>query len=181
MEKTIAFKDILTVFANYGFQKASMDDLARAASVSRQTLYNRFKTKQAVLDWAVSGFVEERTQRAIAYLKLSDQSVGKRILLFYHEWMGQLAPLLHNTPHGWETMDISLESMQRIGMDTHVDYERAVAEFLVENGVFADLAQASEMSFLLTMAAKGMLYKFNTVDDFEAGMERVIRMALPSS
>jgi len=179
MQKTIAFEDILAVFANYSFQKASMDDLAQAAGVSRQTLYNRFKTKQAVLDWAVTGFVEDRTGRLFTDLKQSDQSVATRLLHFYCEWMGQLVPVLHNTPHGSEIFEIGIESLEREGVSTHSEYEHAVAAFLVENDIYRDLSEASETAFLLTMGAKGILFKFNTVEEFEAGMKRIIRTALP--
>ncbi len=181
MEKPISFKNVLTAFANYGFQKTSMDDLARAAGVSRQTLYNRYKTKQAVLDWAVSGYVAERLQRAQAHLKMPNQSVGDRLVMFYKEWMGELAPLLHSTPHGGEIMDLSTDKLERDGIDSHADYERAVADFLADFGLYSDPANAREMAFLLTMAAKGLLFKFATVEEFEAGMQRIVRLALRST
>lgn len=181
MEKRIAYRDILVVFANYGFQKASMDDLARAAGVSRQTLYNRHKTKQAVFDWAVSGFVEEQTRRAFAHLRMPGSAVVDRLVSFYSEWMGQLAPLLHNTPHGAEMIDVGGESLQRAGIESHVDHQRAVAEFLVEAGLTSDPAEATELSFLLAMASKGLLFKFDNVEDFETGMRRIVRTALRSA
>ena len=42
---------VIEVFSNYGFRKTSMSDLAEAAGVSRQTLYNRFKSKEDILHW----------------------------------------------------------------------------------------------------------------------------------
>src|ERR1700742_4595456 len=36
------------VFLRYGFKKTSMDDLARAANLSRQGLYLHFSTKEAL-------------------------------------------------------------------------------------------------------------------------------------
>lgn len=178
MEKGIAFKDVLAVFANYGFRKASMEDLARAAGVSRQTLYNRFKTKQAVLDWAVSGFVEAKQQRALAQLNVPGKRLDDCLLRFYSEWMGVLVPLLHGSPHGSEIMDMSTESLGRKGINTHLENEGAVADFLVENRVCRDQAYAREVSFLLSMSAKGLLFKCRTSQEFEAGMKRIIRTAL---
>lgn len=43
----------LTVFGRYGFRKTSMDDVARAADISRQGLYLYFTTKQELFREAV--------------------------------------------------------------------------------------------------------------------------------
>jgi len=179
MEKNIAFDDVLATFARYGFRKASMEDLAQAAGVSRQTLYNRFRTKQAVLDWAVTGFVEARTQRAHGHLKLPGQPLGERLLRFYVEWMGLLVPLLHDSPHGSEIMEMGGESLENAGIDSHDDNERVIADFLIEHGLRPDPATATETSFLLSMSSKGLLFKCATTGEFEAGMRRVIRAVLP--
>ncbi len=39
---------IIAVFAHYGFRKTAMEDVAKAAGKSRQALYNRFGSKDAV-------------------------------------------------------------------------------------------------------------------------------------
>lgn len=46
------------VFLRYGFKKTSMDDLARAAGLSRQGLYLHFNTKEALFKAAVIHLVE---------------------------------------------------------------------------------------------------------------------------
>jgi len=179
MEKNIDSREILVAFANYGFRKASMEDLARVADVSRQTLYKRFKTKQALLDWAVTGFVEARYGRASARLNRTDQSANDGLLGFYMEWMGELVPMLHNTSHGSEIMDMSTESLEHAGINTHADYEGMVTAFLIEKGLCRNLETAAETYFLLTMSSKGLLFKEKTEANFEAGMERIIQAVFP--
>ena len=43
----------LEVFGRYGFRKASMDEIARSAGISRQGLYLRFDNKAALFRAAV--------------------------------------------------------------------------------------------------------------------------------
>ena len=53
-ERTLAILDAAqTVFARYGVAKTTMGDIAEAAGVARQTVYNAFATKNDVLRAAV--------------------------------------------------------------------------------------------------------------------------------
>lgn len=46
------------VFLRFGFKKTSMDDLARAAGLSRQGLYLHFSSKEALFSAAVTALVD---------------------------------------------------------------------------------------------------------------------------
>ena len=41
------------VFEEYGARRANVDDIARAAGISRSTLYRRFPNKEALLEAVV--------------------------------------------------------------------------------------------------------------------------------
>lgn len=58
------------VFFRYGFKKTSMDDLARAAGLSRQGLYLYFPTKEALF--------KETVSRAMAMIRAAQQSALAR-------------------------------------------------------------------------------------------------------
>jgi AcrR family transcriptional regulator len=68
------------VFLRYGLKKTSMDDLARAAGLSRQGLYLHFKTKEALFKEAVLRLVG--AARADGRAALTDQagSVEERLV-----------------------------------------------------------------------------------------------------
>jgi AcrR family transcriptional regulator len=68
------------VFLRYGFKKTSMDDLARAAGLSRQGLYLHFATKEALFKEAVLQLIA--TTRAVgrAALAREDLEVEERLL-----------------------------------------------------------------------------------------------------
>src|SRR3982751_4714562 len=58
----------IRVFGEYGFERATMDRIAREAQVAKGTIYLYYESKQAIYDAALrSGFadLDERTQHQI--------------------------------------------------------------------------------------------------------------------
>jgi AcrR family transcriptional regulator len=68
------------VFLRYGFKKTSMDDLARAAGLSRQGLYLSFATKELLFKEALSHLIATTRAAARAALAREDLSVEERLL-----------------------------------------------------------------------------------------------------
>jgi AcrR family transcriptional regulator len=178
MERDAPFAGVLAVFAYYGFRRASMEDLARAAGISRQTLYNRFKTKDAVLGWAVDGFVREAKARALAALSAKGASPAGCLLDAFTRWTGDHVALLHDAPHGAEILDMGIEWLRRSEADPEAEFEAEVARFLTERGVCRTRKEAADKTFLLLMSAKGLLLKSRTREEFQASMARALRAAI---
>jgi len=176
MERDDPFESVLCVFAHYGFRKSSMEDLARATDLSRQTLYNRFKTKQAVLDWAVEGFIGKAREQASAALK-DDASPATCLLNAFSRWMGDHVAILHDAPHGAETMEMGIESLKRSDTDPHADFEKDVIRFLKDRGICKTRKQAADKAFLLLVSSKGLLLKSRSGEEFRSGMARIIGAA----
>lgn len=99
MEKTRAATDRQTVileaafevFARYGFKKTSMDDLARAAGMSRQGLYGHFENKQAVFKAMAMGMVANMRADARKALARSELDTEERILGAFEAMFGGTA------------------------------------------------------------------------------------------
>ncbi len=68
------------VFKRYGYKKTSMDDLAKAAGLSRQGLYLHFPNKQALFKTMVMQLIDEMRIKAQTALKQTELSVEKRIV-----------------------------------------------------------------------------------------------------
>jgi AcrR family transcriptional regulator len=70
----------MRVFSRYGFKKASMDDLARAAGLSRQGLYLHFATKEALFKQAVVSTLDGLRAAGRKALARDKLTVEERVL-----------------------------------------------------------------------------------------------------
>jgi AcrR family transcriptional regulator len=79
----------LEVFGRYGFRKASMDEIARSADISRQGLYLHFANKEAVFRAAI----RQELDTALGEVArcLSEEGVGleRRVLAALDAWLGR--------------------------------------------------------------------------------------------
>ncbi len=80
-ERRAAILDAATpVFLRYGYKKTSMDDLARAAGLSRQGLYLHFPTKEALFEAGLLRLLATTRAAGRAALARTDLSVAERAL-----------------------------------------------------------------------------------------------------
>lgn len=172
---------ILVLYAQRGFDKVTMTEIAAAARVSRQTLYNRFKTKDGILAWASEGFSRHARLKACAKLKDADASTSDCLVAAFSERMGLLVPLIHNLAYGPDILDrgtkLRLEAQAEFE-PFHADFTKDLSHFLQVRGVCQSLSVADETSFLLMMSGKGLLMATRTREEFDAGMARVVSVIL---
>jgi AcrR family transcriptional regulator len=76
------------VFLRYGFKKTSMDDLARAAGLSRQGLYLHFATKEALFKEALVHVVEATRAAAKAALAHHERTLDERLVSAFEAMHG---------------------------------------------------------------------------------------------
>src|SRR4051812_33099442 len=79
----------LEVFGRYGFRKASMDEIARTAEMSRQGLYLRFASKEALFRAAVRQELD--TALAEVFRSLDEEGVAlePRVVAALDAWLGR--------------------------------------------------------------------------------------------
>src|SRR3954469_1304513 len=81
------------VFLRFGFKKTSMDDLARAAGLSRQGLYLQFQTKEALFKAVVEHLMAELEAAARAALARDDLAVEDRLVAGFEAFHGRMIEL----------------------------------------------------------------------------------------
>ncbi len=79
------------VFLRYGFRKTSMDEVARAADVSRQALYLHFDTKEQLFRAAVEHAVGASARAAEAAFADTSRDAEGRLVAGLDAWMGRFA------------------------------------------------------------------------------------------
>ena len=166
---------IIAVFAHYGFRKTAMEDVAKAAGKSRQALYNRFGSKEAVFSWAVEEIATGSAEAAQSALADASASVDERLLNAFDAWAGQHVDLLRASPHGGEVIAAAKAETAERAAEAEAQLSRDIAALLLESGKAADQAAADDAAIALASASKGLLYTAKSRADYQATLKRVIR------
>jgi AcrR family transcriptional regulator len=79
----------LEVFGRYGFRKTSMDEVARAADISRQGLYLYFASKEALFRAAVRQELDTALGEASRCLDEEGAALDQRVVAALDAWLGR--------------------------------------------------------------------------------------------
>jgi AcrR family transcriptional regulator len=166
------------VFARYGFRKASMDEVARAAGVSRQGLYLQFANKEELFRRAVEHSLNSQLKAAVAALSRRQDSLELRLIAACDAWSGRFVGSL-----GSDAADLMCASTSLAGATlTHYETQfelavtRAIADspmdgFCTTAGLCpADLARA------LHATARGLKQSSASREEFVKSMTVAARM-----
>src|SRR5262245_61948983 len=84
----------LATFLRFGFRKTSMEDVARAAGLSRQGLYLHFATKDDLFGEVVRHGLATGLAAAHARLRSADAELEARLIDAFDAWIGRFAGML---------------------------------------------------------------------------------------
>jgi len=164
------------VFLRYGYRKTSMDDLARAADLSRQGLYLHFPSKEALFTQAVTRLTGQaltamRASLAREGVALEERLVGAFTALHAQDGAAPM-PLEHMA-------EIVATARQLVG-PVLAAFEQALVEALEQAiaaaGVAAPGLTARALALHLQAASHGLKHHAATAADYEAGMRVAARL-----
>ncbi|MDB6099281.1 MAG: TetR/AcrR family transcriptional regulator, regulator of autoinduction and epiphytic fitness [Gammaproteobacteria bacterium] len=166
------------VFARFGFRKASMDDVARAAGVSRQGLYLSFANKEELFRRALEHSLRSQLAAAIAALSRTADSLETRLVRASVEWSGRFVGSL-----GADASDLMCASTSLAGStltDYESQFEAALARAIGASGMARACAAAgleiADLARALHATARGLKQGCKTQDEFVKGMTAAVRM-----
>ncbi|MCD5351020.1 TetR/AcrR family transcriptional regulator [Kineosporia mesophila] len=79
----------LGTFARFGYRKTSMEEVARAARISRPGLYFLFDSKEALFRAAATQMLERDIAAVERVLADPDRPLGERLLEAFDQWAGR--------------------------------------------------------------------------------------------
>ncbi len=170
-------ENLLAEFASTGYAKTSMTSLAEAAGVTRQTIYNRFGRKDAVLEWAIGAVVRSLRADALACLADPKRPTEQALLDAFCSWLGPVVKFVRDGRYGDEILGLGNAARRRAGAYPLDAFTAELTDALLSRGVREQRREAADLAFVLVMAAKGLLADSETEADFRAGMARALRGA----
>jgi AcrR family transcriptional regulator len=170
-------------FLRYGFKKTSMDDVARAAGVSRQGLYLYFETKDLLFRESLQHLVSHLISNAHAVAEDGNLSLRDRLLGAFE---AVHCSAFHNASR--EDAIELLQSAQSAAGALLTRLERDLtgiaAALLIEAGVADRWEDAgvtvAELSEQLLMCAKGIKASVDTLTAYRERMLTAIRIVMRS-
>lgn len=93
------------VFSSYGYPRVTMDDIAKAADMSRPALYLMFKNKADIYR-AIGERMFHLCQEAIAAALAGPGSLGDRLTAAIEEAIIEMMCQVTDSPHGAELLDL---------------------------------------------------------------------------
>ena len=165
------------VFARYGYRKTSMDEVARAAQISRQGLYLHFANKEDLFRATLRQAIDAALAAAMRALK-EDSPLPERVLKAFDEWIGR-----HVGRFAADASDL-IEASETVGGNVIADHEKlfldAVALALREAGLAAAYKPAGlttrHLSENLAATARGLKHSCATREEFRQAFATAVRI-----
>lgn len=162
----------LGVFARYGFRKTSMEEVARAAQISRQGLYLHYATKEALLRAVVLNVLESGLRSAQSALGDATQPLDLRLVRAFDQWYGRHIGMIR--ADATDLIEASKTLLGPVVCDYEAQFAKAIAAAIAESRLasaygFQNLT-AEQLARTLQATAHGLKYASATreafVDDF---------------
>ena len=166
----------LQVFARYGFRKTSMDEVARAAQVSRQGLYLHFPTKEDLFRATAEHLLEGALQQAHAALA-TDAELEARLVNAFDEWVGRFTGMFAETAN--DLTDASKLLVQPLVVSYEMRFLASVAAALRDAGLGkvykGSGLNPQKLARVLHSSARGFKYAATSRADFVADFTLTVR------
>jgi AcrR family transcriptional regulator len=160
------------VFARYGFRKASMEEVARAAGVSRQGLYLQFANKEELFRKTVQHLLNSQLKAAVAALSRREDSLELRLIAACDAWSGRFVGSI-----GSDAADLMCASTSLAGATlTHYQTQfelaltRAIADSPLNDFCTTAGLCPAELARALHATARGLKHSSASREEFVKGI-----------
>jgi len=151
----------LRVFGQYGYRRASMDDIAREAQIGKGTIYLSFASKEEVFQALAQRLARQMLTGAEAASRQPGATADK-LAAMHTAWFGTYADTIRPAPHAADLLDAKHQLSADLAADTASRYMRLVQNVLAEAAASGELdlesagLTTSTAAELLIASARGL-------------------------
>ncbi|WP_237754991.1 TetR/AcrR family transcriptional regulator [Nocardia nova] len=167
----------LLTFARFGYRKTSMDEVARAADISRPGLYFLFASKQDLFKAAATRALAGDIAAAERTLDETGRPLGERVIAAFDHWTGRYAgPLARD-------IAIVIESNPDLLGTVAGEYSRRFADLITTTLTAAAPGRAEvadDVAQTLLSTARGIKQQAGSRAEFRERMTVAVDLLLPA-
>ena len=165
------------VFASYGFKRTSMDDIAKAAGVSRPALYQSFSNKVDIYRAIVTSFCNSIHSECLVIVAAEKPIVEKLGAVFK---MAVVEPhtMMENMPHGEEIIGLKQDFAEDVFEDFNAKLNAVFVEIIGSSNGSAELC--GDLANMLSQAVTGMKASGLKSKELETGFRALLRVVAAS-
>lgn len=163
-------------FAAYGYKRTAMDDIARAAGMSRTALYLHFRSKEDIFRSLALRYFDQALIEMAAALNRPGQTMEQALFNSFVAKDGKFMEAVLSTPHGSELLDAGFAVSLDLALAGEARMMRLVADWLDAQGVPPDLGPGAAVAGTLFAALKGLKSSATSLDDLRLGEARLARL-----
>jgi AcrR family transcriptional regulator len=168
-------------FAAYGYKRTAMDDIARAAGMSRTALYLHFRSKEDIFRSLAIRYFDQALIDMETALNQPGQTMEQALYNGFVAKDGKFMEVVLSTPHGSELLDAGFAVSLDLAMAGEAKMTDLIARWLDKQGVPHDLGSARTVAGTIFAALKGMKSSATSLTDLrqgEAGLARMVARAM---
>jgi len=158
----------LLTFARFGYRKASMEDVARAADISRPGLYFYFASKQDLFRAAVTHALDGDVAAAGRCLSDTSRPLRDRLIEAFDHWTGRYVGTMA------KDVAILIEDNPALLSPMATEYPKRFAKMITDaltaGTPAGNAGTAVDVARTLLSTANGIKHEASTRDEFRAKM-----------
>lgn len=165
-------------FANYGFRKTSMDDIARGAGMSRPALYLYYKNKEAIFR-SLSQNYYDLAARNVAQALAGQGSIEKVLTAAFLAQYDETVEVMMSSPHGAELMDTGFKACADIAETGERQFAILYADWLkaqAQAGQIRPDGDMMQIALSMTGALKGLKMTASDYREFQGRVRILSRL-----
>ncbi len=160
-------------FAAYGFRRATMDDIARGAGMSRTALYLHFRNKEDIFRSLTERYFDDAIQAMDRALNADGQSPAEALRAAFIAKDGKFMEVVLGTPHGREFLDAGFSLSPDLAEAGEARMAEVFTAYLKRHRIAAGIGPAEEMADTLKAALKGLKFSATGLAEYRAGQARL--------
>ena len=165
------------VFASYGFKRTSMDDIAKAAGMSRPALYQSFSNKVDIYRAIVTSFCNS-VQSDWHAIVTAEQPVAEKLESVFKIAVVEPHAMMENMPHGEEIIGLKHDFAQDVFEDFNGKLHSVFAKIIKSSGHSTELSD--DLANMLSQSVAGMKANGFSSKELEAGFGALLRVVAAS-